>query len=50
MNQRLKIKNLIGPIEETMPNWLLKIFKSLLRSTPAIDVIKEYRKANLRKR
>ena len=35
MNQRLKITNLIGHIEETMPNGLLKIFKSLLQSTPA---------------
>ena len=34
MNQRLKITNLIGHIEETMPNGLLKISKFLLRSTP----------------
>ena len=32
--QRLKITNLIGHIEETMPNGLLKISKFLLRSTP----------------
>ena len=35
MNQRLKITNLIGHIEETMPNGLLKVSKFLLRSTPA---------------
>ena len=35
MNQRLKITNLIGHIEETMPNGLFKIFKPLLQSTPA---------------
>ena len=35
MNQRRKITNLIGHIEETMPNRLLKIVKSLLQSTPA---------------
>ena len=35
MNQRLKITNLIGRIEETMPNGLLKISKFLLLSTPA---------------
>ena len=35
MNQRLKISNQIGRIEETMPNGLLKISKSLLQSTPA---------------
>ena len=35
MNQRLKIINLVGHIEETMPNGLLKISKFLLRSTPA---------------
>ena len=35
MNQRLKMTNLIGYIEETMPNGLLKISKLLLRSTPA---------------
>ena len=35
MNQRLKITNLIGHIEETMLKGLLKIFKFLLRSTPA---------------
>ena len=35
MIQRLKITNLIGHIEETMPNGLLKISKFLLRSTPA---------------
>ena len=34
MNQRLKITNLIGLIEETMPNAFLKISKSLLQSTP----------------
>ena len=35
MNQRLKITNYIGHIEETMPNGLLKILKSLLQSPPA---------------
>ena len=35
MNQRLNITNLIGHIEETMPNGLLKISKILLQSTPA---------------
>ena len=35
MNQRLNLTNLIGHIEKTMPNGLLKIFKFLLRSTPA---------------
>ena len=35
MNQRLNITKQIGHIEETMPNRLLKIFKSLLQSTPA---------------
>ena len=35
MNQRLKITNLIGHIEETMPNEILKISKLLVRSTPA---------------
>ena len=35
MNQRLKITNLIGHIEETMPSGLLKISQFLLRSTPA---------------
>ena len=35
MNQRLKITNLTGHIEETMPNGLLKISKFLLRCTPA---------------
>ena len=35
MNQRLKITNLSGQIEETMPNGLLKISKLLLRNTPA---------------
>ena len=35
MNKRIKITNLIGHIEETMPNGLLKISKILLRSTPA---------------
>ena len=35
MNQRLKITNLIGHIEETMPNGLLKISKFLLQNTPA---------------
>ena len=35
MNQRLKITNQIGHNEETMPNRLCKVLKSLLRSTPA---------------
>ena len=35
MDQRLKITNLIGHVEETMPNGLLNGFKSLLQSTPA---------------
>ena len=35
MNQTLKITNLIGHIEKTMPNELHKISKFLLRSTPA---------------
>ena len=36
MNQKLKITNLLGHIEETMPHRLLEISKFLLRSTPAI--------------
>ena len=35
MNQRLQITNLIGHMEETMPNVHLKISKFLLQSTPA---------------
>ena len=35
MNQRLKTTNLIGHMEETMPNKPLKISKFLLQSTPA---------------
>ena len=35
MNQRLKITNSIGHIEERMPNGLLKISKFLLRNTLA---------------
>ena len=35
MNQRLKITNLIGHIQETLPNRLLTILKFLLQSTPA---------------
>ena len=35
MNQRLKIRNLIGQIEKTIPNGLLKISKFLLRGTSA---------------
>ena len=35
MNQRLKITNEIGHIEETMPHGLLKIFNSLLQSISA---------------
>ena len=35
MNQSLKITNLIGHTEETMPNGHRKISKFLLRSTPA---------------
>ena len=35
MNQRLRIANLIGHIEETMPNELFETSKFLLRSTPA---------------
>ena len=35
MHQRLKTTNLLGHIEETKPNGLLKTFKSFLQSTPA---------------
>ena len=35
MNQRLKITNLIGHFEDTMPYGLLKFLESLLQSTPA---------------
>ena len=35
MNQRLKITNLTGLIEETMPNGFIKISKFLSQSTSA---------------
>ena len=43
MNQRLNITNLIGHIEETMPNGLLKISKIFYYEVLQLDIIKENR-------